>query len=341
MHVKTDDNGRYIEPINSSLNRCLTLEANIDQSAREFLHDIAASVLDEGVVAVVPVETSRKPMRRGMFDIYSMRVGKVIEWYPRYVKVRLLDDRKGRREEVLVAKECTAIITNPFYAVMNEPNSTMQRLIRKLALLDMVDEKNSSGKLDLIIQLPYTVQGETRRQQAEKRRNDIEQQLVGTKYGIAYTGATEKITQLNRPIENNLMSQIEYLTNLMFSQLCMTQGILDGTADEKTMLNYINRVIEPIISAIADEFIRKFLSDSARNRNESIMFFRDPFKLVPVSQIAEIADKFTRNEIASSNEIRQVIGMKPSNDPKADELRNSNISQAAEKEQTGGEIQNE
>lgn len=329
LHARLDDNKRFLEEMNSGLNYCLTTEANIDQSGRDFAQDIVASMLDEGVVAVVPVDTLERPRRPGSFDILTMRTGKILAWYPQHIKVRLYNDRTGEREEIVVPKCTTAIISNPFYAVMNEPNSTMQRLIRKMSLLDVIDEQNGSGKLDLIVQLPFTVNSTRRREQAEQRRSDIEQQLAGSKYGIAYTDGAERITQLNRPVENNLMSQIEYLTNMLFSQLGMTQGILDGTADEKTMLNYYNRIIEPIVAAIADELSRKFLTKTARTQGQAIWYFRDPFKLVPVSQIAEIADKFTRNEIVSSNEIRQIIGMKPSNDPKADELRNKNLNQSS------------
>ena len=328
LHVRLDDNKRFLGEINDGLNSCFTLEANIDQSAHAFKHDIALSLLDEGCVAVVPVDTDIDPLKTASFDILTMRTGKVLEWFPRHVRVRLYNDNKGIHEDILLPKDKVALIQNPFYAVMNEPNSTLQRLVRKLNLLDFVDEQNSSGKLDLIIQLPYTVKSETRKQQAELRRNDIAQQLTGSKYGIAYTDSTERITQLNRPIENNLMSQIEYLTNLLFSQLGITQNVLDGTADEKTMLNYYTRIVDVIAYVIADEFKRKFLTKTARTQGHSIECFREPFKLAPVSQIAEIADKFTRNEIMSKNEIRQIIGMKPSNDPKADELRNSNISRA-------------
>lgn len=326
QHVRLDENDRYTEPINSSLNRCLTLEANIDQTSRAFFQDVVISLLDEGCVAIVPVDTNRDP-KKGSFDIESLRTGKIIEWHPRHVKVRVYNDLTGRKEEILLPKDTVGIVESPLYAVINEPNSTMQRLIRKLNLLDIVDEQSSSGKLDLIIQLPYVIKTETRRQQAEKRRQDIEDQLSGSKYGIAYTDGTERITQLNRSVENNLMKQIEYLTNMLYSQLGLTTGIMDGTADEQTMLNYNNRTIEPILSAIVDEMKRKFLTKTARSQKQSIVFFREPFKLVPVANLAEIADKFTRNEIMTSNEIRQIIGMKPSDDPKADELRNSNINQ--------------
>ena len=324
-HCKLDDNGRYLEDIKSPFNNCLNLEANIDQTGRAFIHDAVMSMLDEGVVALVPIDTSIDPMNTTSYDILSIRTAKIIEWYPRHVKVRVYNDRTGNKEEVIMPKDKVAIIENPLYAVINEPNSTMQRLIRKLSLLDIVDEQSSAGKLDLIIQLPYVIKSEARRQQADARRKDIEMQLSGSKYGIAYTDGTERITQLNRPLENNLLKQIEYLTSMLYSQLGFHQTILDGTADEKTMLNYNNRLLEPIISAFVDEMKRTFLSKTARSQNQTILFFRDPFKLVPVNDIAEIADKFTRNEIMTSNEIRQIVGMKPSDDPKADELRNSNL----------------
>ena len=330
MHIRLDKNKRFLETIDSGLNNCLTLEANIDQTARAFMQDIVMSMLDEGSVAIIPTDTSFNPTVTGAYDILTMRTGKILEWYPKHIKVRLYNEKTGQKEDITVPKSIAAIIENPLYAVINEPNSTMQRLIRKLNLLDIIDEQSSSGKLDLIIQLPYVIKSETRRQQAENRRKDIEQQLTGSKYGIAYTDGTEHITQLNRPVENNLMSQIEYLTSMLFSQLGITQGILDGTADDKTMLNYYNRTIEPIISAITDEMKRKFLTKTARSQSQSIGFFRSPFKLVPVSELAEIADKFTRNEIMSSNEFRQIIAMKPSDDPKADELRNKNLNASAE-----------
>lgn len=326
-HVKTDSEGRYLEEVNSKLNNCLTLEANIDQSSRSFRHDIYLSLLDEGEIAIVPVDTYGDPTESNSYDIETMRTGKIVEWYPQHVKVELYNEQTGRREQITLPKKLVAIIENPLRSVVNEPNSTVQRLIRKLNLLDAIDEQSSSGKLDLIIQLPYAVKTDTKRAVAEKRKNDIVDQLENSKYGIAYVDATEKITQLNRPVENNLMKQIEYLTNLMFSQLTMTQSILDGTADEQTMLNYNNRLIEAFVSAVVDEFKRKFLTKTARTQLQTIMMFRDPFKLVPVGQIAEIADKFTRNEIATSNEIRQVIGWKPSKDPRADELRNKNLSE--------------
>ena len=326
-HCRLDDNDRFLEVIKSGLNTCLNLEANVDQSGRAFIQDIVMSMLDEGCVAIVPVETDKDPNLTDSYDIYSMRTGKVIEWYPRHVKVRLYDDRTGNKKDIVLSKKIVSIVENPLYAVINEPNSTMQRLIRKLSLLDVTDEQTASGKLDLIIQLPYVIKTEARRTQAENRRKDIEMQLAGSKYGIAYIDGTERVTQLNRSLENNLLKQVEYLTNLVFSQLGITQSILDGTADEKTMLNYYNRTIEPIISAIVDELKRKFLTKTARSQGQSILYFRDPFKLVPINSIAEIADKFTRNEILTSNEIRQIVGMQPSNDPKADQLINSNISQ--------------
>lgn len=350
-HCKLDKNGRYVEDVDSGLNSCLNLEANADQTGRAFIQDVVMSMLDEGCVAIVPVDTKFDPKVTSSFDILSMRTGKILEWYPEHVRVRVYNEQSGEKEEIVLPKKQVAIIENPLYAVVNEPNSTMQRLIRKLRLLDVTDEHTASGKLDLIIQLPYVVKTEARRQQAEQRRKDIESQLAEGQYGIAYTDGTEKITQLNRPVENNLMKQIEYLTEMVYSQLGITQAVMDGTADEKTMLNYINRTIEPIVSAIVDEMKRKFLTKTARSQLQTISYFRDPFKLVPVDNIAEIADKFTRNEIMTSNEIRQVIGMKPSNDPKADELRNSNISaskensgfgsEVTENNDEGGEIQNE
>ena len=333
QHVQLDDNNRFTSVVESGLNSCLNLEANIDQTGRAFVQDIVMSMFDEGCVAVVPVDTTQDPEITDSYDILSMRTGKILEWKPRHVKVRVYNDRTGMKEDLLLPKKQVAIIENPLYAVINEPNSTMQRLIRKLCLLDAVDEQSSSGKLDLIIQLPYVVKTEARRQQANDRRKQIEEQLTGSKYGIAYTDGTERITQLNRPVENNLMKQIEYLTSMLYSQLGITQAILDGTADDKTMLNYYSRTIEPIISAIVDEMKRKFLTKTARSQKKSIMFFRDPFKLVPVNDIAEIADKFTRNEILSSNEVRQIVGIKPSKDPKADELRNKNLSEPKENNQ--------
>lgn len=338
-HCRLDENDRYMEDIDSGLNSCLTLEANIDQSSRAFVQDIVLSMLDEGVVAIVPVDTTLDPSKTDSYDILTMRTAKILEWRPTHVKVRLYNDRTGNKEELWLPKKSVAIIENPLYAVINEPNSTMQRLVRKLSLLDAIDEQSGAGKLDVIIQLPYAIKTEARRQQAEQRRKDIEMQLSGTKYGIAYTDGTEKITQLNRSLDNNLMKQIEYLTNMLYSQLGITQTILDGTADEKTMLNYYNRSIAPIVFAIADEMKRKFLTKTARTQKQTIMTFRDPFKLVPVNDIAEIADKFTRNEIMTSNEIRQVIGLKPADDPKADMLVNANISQSKDMEQMiyGGE----
>ena len=327
VHCKLDENNRYIETIDSGLNNCLTLEANIDQTGRAFIQDVVMSMLDEGSVAIVPVDTTINPKDTNSYDIVSMRTGKILAWYPEHVRVQLYNEKTGKKEELILPKKTVGIIENPLYTVINEQNSTMQRLKRKLALLDMVDEQNSSGKLDLIIQLPYVVKSDARRQQAEKRRKDIEMQLVGSKYGIAYTDGTERITQLNRPIDNNLFTQVESLTSMLYSQLGITQSVLDGTADEKTMLNYYNRSIAPFVDAIVDELKRKFLSKTARTRKQSIQAFRDPFKLVPVNELAEIADKFTRNEILSSNEIRQIIGRKPSKDPKADQLVNSNISQ--------------
>ena len=327
QHVRLDANGRYIETIESGLNNCLTLEANLDQTGRAFIQDAVMSMMDDGCVALVPVDTDINPAITDSYKILSIRVGKILEWYPAHIKVRVYNEKTGNKEDIIVPKKTVAIIENPLYAVMNEPNSTMKRLTRKLALLDFVDEQNSSGKLDMIIQLPYVIKSETRRQQAEERRKQIEDQLVGSKYGIAYTDGTERITQLNRPVENNLMAQIESLTKTLYSQLGINESVMDGTADEKTMLNYNNRTIEPIISAIVDEMKRKFLTKTARSQRQSIEFFRDPFRLVPVNDIAEIADKFTRNEIMTSNEIRQIIGMKPSNDPKADQLVNSNIAQ--------------
>lgn len=339
QHIRLDENGRFLSVIEDGLNNCLTLEANIDQTARSFIQDVVISMFDEGSVAIVPVDTTTDPNVSGSYDIQTMRVGQILDWYPQYIRVRLYNEQTGKKEDIVVPKSATAIIENPLYAVINEPNSTMQRLIRKLNLLDVIDEQSGSGKLDLIIQLPYVIKTEARRQQAENRRKDIENQLSGTKYGIAYTDGTERITQLNRSVNNNLMSQIEYLTSMLYSQLGITQSILDGTADEKTMLNYNNRTIEPIASAIVGEMKRKFLTKTARSQLQSISFFRDPFKLVPVNEIAEIADKFTRNEIMTSNEIRQVIGMKPSDDPRADELRNKNLSAPSEDKVPNSEVQ--
>lgn len=330
QHCRLDENNRFVSVIDTKLNNCLTLEANIDQTNRAFIQDAVISMFDEGVVAIVPVDTTKDPDVTDSFDIVTMRTGKILDWYPEHVRVRVYNDRTGQKEDIIVPKRTTAIIQNPLYAVINEPNSTMQRLIRKLVLLDSVDEQSGSGKLDLIIQLPYVIKSEARKQQAENRRKDIESQLAGSKFGIAYTDGTEKITQLNRPVENNLMKQIEYLTDTLYGQLGLTKAIMDGSADEKTMLNYYSRTIEPIVSAIVDEMKRKFLTKTARSQRQSIMFFRDPFKLVPVNDIAEIADKFTRNEIMTSNEIRQTVGLKPSDDPKADRLINSNLNQPEE-----------
>lgn len=350
QHCKLDENGRFISTVQSKLNNCLNLEANIDQTGRAFIQDVVMSMLDEGCVAIIPVDTDLNPNVTGSYDISSMRTGKILEWFPEHVRVRVYNDKTGRQEDITIKKSTVAIIENPLFAVINEPNSTMQRLIRKLNLLDAIDEQSGSGKLDLIIQLPYVIKSEARRQQAENRRKDIEMQLAGSKYGIAYTDGTERITQLNRSVDNNLMKQIEYLTSMLYSQLGMTQSVLDGTADEKTMLNYNNRTVEPIISAIVDEMKRKFLTKTARSQLQSISFFNDPFRLVPVNNIAEIADKFTRNEIMTSNEIRQIICMKPSKDPKADELRNSNLNhpdegndnvvKVTEKNEEGGKNQN-
>lgn len=325
-HIRMDDNDRFLETIESGLDYCLTTEANLDQTGRAFRQDIVMSMLDEGCIAIVPVETTINPNVTDSYDITSMRVGKIIEWYPEKVKVYLYNEHTGKKEYLILPKKSVAIIENPLYAVINEPNSTMKRLVRKLNLLDTIDEQSGSGKLDLIIQLPYVIKSKTRENQAEKRRKDIEQQLSGSKYGIAYTDGTEKITQLNRSVDNNLMKQVEYLVNMLHSELGITQSIMDGTADEKAMLNYQNRTIEPILSAITDEMKRKFLTKNARSRKQSIAFFSEPFKLVPINNVAEIADKFTRNEIMSPNEMRQVIGMRPSSDPQADELRNRNLS---------------
>ena len=330
MHVQLDKDDRFESVRDSALNECLTRNANIDQTGRAFIQDVVMSMLDEGCVAIVPVDTTFNPDVTNSYDINTMRTAKIVEWYPAHVKVNLYNDRTGRKEDLILPKKTVAIIENPLYAVINEPNSTMQRLIRKLNLLDVIDEQSGSGKLDLIIQLPYVIKTDARRQQAEQRRKDIEMQLSGSKYGIAYTDGTERITQLNRSVDNNLMKQIEYLTSMLYSQLGITQAILDGSADDKTMLNYYNRTIEPIVSAIVDEIQRKFLTKTAITQKQAIAYFRDPFRLVPVNEIAEIADKFTRNEIMTSNEIRQIVGMKPSKDPNADELRNKNLSQSNE-----------
>lgn len=332
-HVQLDDKGRFDHFINSGLDHCLTIEANTDQTGRSFMQDAVLSMLDEGCVAVVPVETKGSPLESKSYKILALRTGRVITWHPDWVELEVFDARVGHKEHVNVPKYMVALIENPFYAVVNSPNSTMQRLSKKLAMLDAVDSRNSSGKLDLIVKLPYPIRGRIRKDQAQARHRELESQLEGSKYGIGYIDAAEQVIQLNRPVENNLMSQIEYLTNMLFSQLGMTQSILDGTADEKVMLNYYNRMIEPIISAFSDEFTRKFLTQTARSQGQSIEFFRDPFKLVPINDLAELSDKMTRNEIMTSNEIRQVIGMQPSNDPKADELRNSNINQKNEEKQ--------
>ena len=332
-HCRLDENDQFSEVIKSKLNNCLTIEANIDQTGRAFKQDIYHSLMDEGCIAIVPVDTTLNE-KSGSFDVLSMRVGKVVEWFPKHVRVLLYNEETGNKEEVIVPKNITSIVENPLYSVMNEPSSTLKRLIRKLNLLDYIDEQSGSGKLDLIIQLPYIIKTDARRQQAEDRRKLIETQLKDSKFGIAYTDGTERITQLNRPVENNLLKQIEYLTTMLYSQLGITQGVMDGTADEKTMLNYNSRTIEPMVSAVVDEMKRKFLTKTARTQGQSIMFFRDPFRLVPAADLAELADKLTRNEIVSSNEMRQFIGMKPSSDPKADQLVNSNISQPDEKSDT-------
>ena len=329
-HVRLDENDRFLDEIDSGLNNILCLDANIDQTGRAFMQDVVMSMFDEGVVAIMPTETSITPNETGSFDVLSARTAKIVTWYPKHVRLRFYNEETGKQQEMIMHKRNVAIIENPFYAVMNEPNSTLQRLIRKLILLDAIDEQSGAGKLDLIIQLPYVVKTDTRRNQAERRRKDIEMQLAGSKYGIAYTDATEKITQLNRPVENNLMKQIEFLTSTLYGQLGLTEEIFKGTADEKTMLNYYNSTIEPILSAIALELKRKFLTKTARTQGQSIEFYKDPFRLVPVNNIADIADKFTRNEVMTSNEIRQVIGIKPSDDPKADMLINSNLNQSPE-----------
>jgi len=332
-HVRLDENGRYTDTIKSGLNDCLTYSANIDQTGKAFIEDAVQSMFDEGVVAIVPVDTTSNPYMTSSYDILTMRTGKVTEWYPQHVRVRLYNDRTGKQEELVMSKSAIAIVENPFFSVMNEPNSTLQRLIRKLNLLDYIDEQSSSGKLDLIIQLPYVIKSETRRQQAEARRKDIEMQLAGSKYGIAYTDGTERITQLNRSVENNIWGEIKDLTEMLYNQLGITEAILNGTADEQTMINYYNNTIVPIMSAIADEMQRKFITRTARTQGQAIRYFRDAFKLTPVATLAELADKLTRNEIASSNEIRAIIGWKPSDDPKADELVNSNLNQKTPEEQ--------
>lgn len=329
-HVQLDEDGRYTGTIDSGLDNCLTVEANLDQTGRAFKQDVYMSMMDEGYIAMVPVDTDVNPDETSSYEILTMRTGKILEWRPSTIKVQVYNERTGQREDIVVPKRRVGIVENPLYAVMNEPSSTLQRLVRKLNLLDAVDEQSGSGKLDLIIQLPYVIKTDARRQQADKRRLEIENQLSGSKYGIAYTDGTEKITQLNRPVENNLMKQIEYLTSMLYGQLGITQSIMDGTADEKTMINYDNRTVEPIVSAVVDELKRKFLSKNARTRMQSVMFFRDPFKLVPVTELATIADTFTRNEIMSSNEVRHIIGFKPSKDPSADQLRNKNLSQPNE-----------
>lgn len=340
QHVRLDENGRFVETITSGLNDVLTSEANIDQSNRAFIQDVVMSMFDEGVVAVVPVDTTIDPKISGSFDIQTMRTARIVSWFPKHVRVRLYNENKGIQEELTLPKSQVAIIENPLYSVMNEPNSTLKRLLKKLSILDAIDEQSGAGKLDLIVQLPYVIKTEARRQEAEKRRKDIEVQLSGSKYGIAYTDGTERITQLNRPAENNLMKQIEYLTKMLYSQLGLTESVFDGTADEKTMLNYNNRTIVPILSAIISEFKRKFLTKTARTQRQSIKYFRDAFSLVPVTELANIADKFTRNEILSSNEVRSVLGYKPSKDPAADELRNKNLNKAANPgaEAGGGEV---
>lgn len=330
-HVRLDEHGRYMEDMDSGLNECFTVAANIDQTARDFKQDIYMSLLDEGSIAIVPIETSMNPNVSGSYDILSMRVGKITQWYPKHVKVQVYNERTAKKEEIVLPKSTVTIVPNPLYSVINESNSVMQRLIRKLSLLDAIDEQSGSGKLDLIFQLPYVVKTDARREQAKKRMEDIENQLRDSPFGIAYTDGTERITQLNRPVENNLMKQIEYLTNMAYSQIGMTQTVMDGTADEKTMLNYFNRTIEPLVTAVIEGVHRTFLTKTARSQRQAIRFFRDPFKLVPIDNIAEIADKFTRNEIMTSNEIRQIVGMRPSNDPKADQLRNSNMPQQDEK----------
>lgn len=342
-HCRVDEEGRFKEVIDDELNRRLNLEANLDQTGRAFIQDAVMSMLDEGCVALLPTEVDRDPDIRqvGSYKIDSIRTGKIVTWYPRDVRIRAYDERDGIRKEVTVPKTSVGIIENPFYAVMNEPNSTAQRLSHKLSLLDQTDDHNASGNIDLIIQLPYVVKGQNRRKLAEERRKEMEDQLASSQYGVAYIDSTERITQLNRSLENHLMKQVEYFTEQLFSQLNITQGILDGTADEKTMQNYYTRTVEPIASALVDEMKRKFLTETARSQGQSIMFFRDPFKMVPVNDMAEIADKFTRNEIMTSNEIRQRVGLKPSTDPKADKLRNSNIRLPEETQTTTEETKKE
>lgn len=339
-HVKVDENERYSSLMDSGLNNCLTFEANKDQVSRLFIQDIVMSMFDEGCIAVVPIDTSIDPTKSSSYDILSMRVGKIIQWYPDYVTVEVYNDRTGIKEQITVPKSTTAIIENPFYAVMNEPNSVLQRLINKFNLLDAIDAQSGSGKLDLIIQLPYVIKTDLRREQAEKRRMDIETQLSTSKYGIAYTDGTEKITQLNRPVENNLMKQIEYLTSMLYSQLGLTSSILDGTADEKTMLNYMNRTVKPIVRAITEEMSRKFLTKTGRTQGQRILYFDKPFELIPVTNLADIADKFTRNEIMSPNEIRQIVGLKPVQDAKADELRNRNLNEQTDQEVANTQMDN-
>ena len=325
MHARLDDDGRFLSVIDSGLNNCLSVEANLDQTGRSFIQDVVMSMLDEGCVAMVPVDTTLNPRITAAFDVNSIRTGKILEWFPEHVRVSVYNDKTGKKEELLLPKRSVAIVENPLFAVINEPNSTMQRLIRKLNLLDAIDEQSGSGKMNMVIQLPYIVKTPLQKERADRRRKELEDQLASSKYGVAYVDGTERITQLNRPLDNNLMTQIEYLTSMLYSQLGITQNVMDGSADDKTMLNYYNRTIEPIISAIVDEMIRKFLTKTARSQKQSIRFFRDPFKLVPVNDIAEIADKFTRNEIMTSNEFRQIVGFKPSDDPKADKLNNSNL----------------
>lgn len=333
VHCRTNEDGNYLSTIDSSLNNCLNLEANIDQSGRAFIQDVAMSMMDEGCVAMVPIDTTLNPAVSSSYEILTMRVGKILEWYPANVKVRVYNDRTGEKEDIILPKKLVGIVENPMYSVMNEPNSTVQRLKRKLSLIDVTDDRTASGKMDLIISLPYSVRTDLKRNQANDRMRDLENQLANSKYGIGYIDSTEHVTQLNRSLENNLMKDVEYLTNLFYSQVGITQGVLDGTADDKTMLNYYNRSIEPIVSAIVDEMRRKFLTKTARSQHQSVCAFRDPFRLVPVNDIAEIADKLTRNEILTSNEVRQKIGMKPSDDPKADMLINSNINQSNAEEQ--------